>query len=89
VIISDTEYGTHNVTVVLRWIRENGVTYNVTVEPEVATCAVINFITMSSAQITLSYNTHYNVTILGTTGVCGRNVNRTIIEFHYGKFYTS
>ena len=81
VIISDIEYGTHNVTVLLRWIPENGVTYNISTEPEVET--VINFNTMSTAQITLSYNTHYNVSVLATS-VCGRARNHTAIEFYYG-----
>ena len=46
---------------------------------------MINFIIISSALPTVSYNTHYNVSIIATS-TCGQN--STVIEFYYGEFYT-
>ena len=65
------QYEAHYLIACLEWTPQKGVIYNIsieaTAEPVVATT---NFETMSSTQITVSYNTHYNVSVEAT--LCGQ-----------------
>ena len=76
--------GTHYVTILLEWTPEKGVTYIISAEPEVAITnfTIISF-TMSSAHLTVSYNTYHNVSITAT--ICGQNSIYTVVELHYGE----
>ena len=80
VTTSVIEHGAHNATILLEWTPEKSVTYNVSVEPQVAT---ISLITMSSAHLTLSYNTYHNASITATS--CGQNSIYTVVKLHYGE----
>ena len=72
-----------HLTVLLEWMAEKGVTYNLTTEPE----TIAENITTSNIiliKITVSYNTSYNVSVEAT--LCGR-MNVSTVEIYYGKFY--
>ena len=71
-----------NITILLEWTPENGVIYNVSAD---AAEPKIEIITMrhSSARLTVSYNIHYNVSIIAST--CGLNSTVTIVKLHYGE----
>ena len=58
---------------------EKGVTYNVTTEPK----TVAKNVTTSNAQIMVSYNTFYNVSVEAT--LCGQ-MNVSSVEIYYGEF---
>ena len=88
VTTSVLEYGAHNAIILLERNPEKGMIYNVSTEPaETATknLTIINF-TMSSAHLTVSYNTYHNVSITATS--CGQKSIYTLVELHYGKFIT-
>ena len=57
--------------------------YNVTVVPEVS---AVKFVDSTAVQLTLSYNTHYIVSFVGT--LCGRNMSSTTVELSYGESIT-
>ena len=69
--ISIIEYEADNVIILLRWIPENIVVYNVSAKASKPNIATINYITVSSVNLTVRYNTHLNVSILATS--CGQN----------------
>ena len=60
-------FETNGITVFLEWVHKNGASYSVDVEPEVA----VNYTGQSSAQLSLSYNLKYNISV--TASLCGRN----------------
>ena len=68
-----------NVTVILEWTPENGMSYNVSVVPQVA----VRFTGDRSVQLTASYNTVYNVSVVAT--LCGRNNATTATGLSYGE----
>lgn len=77
------KYGAKNVTILLEWMPQKSVMYNVSIEAAEPRVATINLSKMlSSAKITVLYNTHYNVNIKASCGQ--RNVN-TIFKIHYGE----
>ena len=79
-----TLFGRNNLTVRLVWSRENGASYNVSVVPSVS----VDFTAHTTVEISLAYNTLYNVSI--TTTICGRrsNSSTTFFELNYSKVYT-
>ena len=62
------------------WTLKNGVSYSVSVDPEVE---VINYSGKSSAQLILSYNTNYNVSVVAS--LCGKS-STTFTVINYGKW---
>ena len=68
-----------HLTVLIKWMAEKGVTYNVITEPE----TIAKNITTSNIIITVSYSISYNVSIEAT--LCGQ-MNVSIIEIYYGEF---
>ena len=71
------QFGVDNVTVILEWIHENATSYTLSTIPQVA---IRNQTT--SVQMTLSYNTLYNVSVVAT--LCGQNT--TIVSvLSYGE----
>ena len=79
------KYGANNVTILLEWMPQKSVMYNVsieTAEPRVATIKLSKL--LSSAQVTVLYNTHYNVSIKAS---CGQRSVSTIFEVYYGELF--
>ena len=75
---TSVEYGTDgNATVYIEWIPETHTSYKVSVEPQVS----VTF-RLSNAQLTVPYNTHFNVSIMAT--LCKQYTTTTIIGIHYG-----
>ena len=72
-----------HLTVLIEWMAEKGVTYNIRSENLREMCAKIVSVTTSSAQITVSYNTSYNVSVEAT--LCGQ-MNVSSVEIYYGEF---
>ena len=62
-------------------MTEKGVTYNASTETE--TVAVTVNVTTLNAQITVSYNTFYNVSVEAT--LCGQ-MNVSTVKIYYGEF---
>lgn len=66
------------VRVALEWTHKNGVTYAVSVDPEVN----VSYTWKNSAQLSVSYNTKYNISVVAS--LCGKN--RTVFTtINYGK----
>ena len=65
-----------HLTVLIKWVAEKRVTYNVSIEPE----TIAENVTTSSIQIKVSYSTSYNVSVEAT--LCGQ-MN---VEIYYGEF---
>ena len=68
-----------NITVILSWPQEFGVSYDVHVVPS----TMLNFTTTTSIQLTMSYHVSYTVTIVGSQ--CDLNVSRAVEELRYGE----
>lgn len=69
-----------HLTVLLEWMAEKGVIYNVSTETE----TVAKNVTTSkfNAQIMVSYNTFYNVSVEAT--LCGQK-NVSTVKIYYGE----
>ena len=63
-----------NATVILEWIQEVGVSYNVSVTPNPLESSSSG----ATSQLLVLYNTSYHVNIVAT--LCGNNMNRTAFE---------
>ena len=74
---TSVEYGTDNVTVFIKWIPENHTSYNISVEPQTSL--------LSNAQLTVPYNTQFNMSIMVT--LCEQYTTTTIIGIHYGGLF--
>ena len=75
------QFRAKDISVILEWTRTNGVSYSIRVDPEVA----VNYTGRNSAQITVSYDTKYNISVVAS--LCGITIaNFTII--HRGKLGT-
>ena len=64
----------NNATVILEWIQEVGVSYNVSVTPN----PLESSSSRATSQLVVLYNTSYHVNIVAT--LCGNNMNRTAID---------
>ena len=73
------EYGIFDVTVRLQWIPQNDMIYNISINPKVA---IVDLMTTPGVQFSVSYNIHYEVSIVATSS-CGQN--RTIVSLYYGE----
>ena len=60
-------FETNGITVILEWTYKNGASYSVNVDPEVD----VDYTGQSSAQLSLSYDIKYNISV--TASLCGRN----------------
>ena len=77
-------FGVDDITVTLSWAeQESDMSYNVTVVPQV-TMRLIPGSKRASVQLTIFYNTLYNVSIVAT--LCGHNIFSTAIGLSYGEF---
>ena len=83
VIINISEFfDTNSVIVTLEWTQQNDVTYNVIIFPQIS-IASVEMLGGSSIQLTLLYNTHFNVSIIATR--C--ETTATIFPLHYGEIF--
>ena len=64
----------NNATVILEWIQEVGVSYNVSVTPNPLESSSSG----ATSQLVVLYNTSYHVNIVAT--LCGNNRNRTAFD---------
>ena len=77
------KYVANGATILLEWLPQKSVMYNVSIEAAEPRVATINLSKMlSSAHITVLYNIHYNVSVKASCGQ--RNIN-TIFKIHYGE----
>ena len=83
VVISET-FGLENVTVILEWQGQYGLTYQANIVPDAVD--KLNQIAFNSIQLTLLYNVTYNVSVLLIPG-CGKSLPN-VTKLHYGKFFT-
>ena len=76
-----SHFGVDDITVTLSWPQqEHSVNYSISVGLQM-TLRLTSGSTI--VQLTLSYNTRYTVTIVGT--LCGRNISTTDVELNYGE----
>ena len=74
------ELGNDDVTVILEWTPVRGLTYNVTILPPVPA----RLIGSASAEITVAYNTLYNVSVVPS--FCEELGTATLFNLNFGKF---
>ena len=67
------------VSVTLKWTAKNGISYSVNVNPETA----INYTGEWSAQLSVLYNTKYNVSVVAS--LCGTSQAVNSMTINYGK----
>ena len=77
-VTSVIKYYEVHVIVLLEWIPQKGVLYNISTSPKVAVMTLSD----TSVQFSASYNIHYNVSIVAAS-VCGQNM--TVVDFHYSE----
>jgi hypothetical protein len=65
-----------DISATLEWTHTNGVFYSISVDPEVA----VNYTGRSSAQLTVSYDTKYNVSVVAS--LCGMITTNFAIIYH-------
>ena len=75
------EFGTENVTVTLEWAKEAGVSYNVSVTPQVN----VEYLDSTLVQVVVAYNVVYNVSIVST--LCGRYTAIIFNKLCYGELH--
>ena len=56
------QFGANSIAVTLEWTHKNGVTYGVSVDPEVA----VNYTGRNRAELIVSYDTKYNVSVVAS-----------------------
>ena len=74
------ELGKNDVTVIVEWTPVRGLTYNVTIIPP----AAVRIIGNSSAEVTVPYNTLYNVSIVPY--FCDERGTAMILNLNFGEF---
>ena len=83
------EFRRNSIVVLIEWIQSqrhgHDTTYNINVEafPQDLVNNIITITNTTSAQLQLSYNTHYNVSITAT--LCGQWNATTIISLDFGE----
>ena len=86
--VTGMKYRANNVTILLEWMPQKSVMYNVsiseTAESKVATINFSNSTILSSAQITVLYNFHYNVSVKAS---CGQRSVSTVFDIYYGELF--
>ena len=71
-----------DVIITLQWPREAGAVYNVNVSPKISLTELTSKeYTIFTMNLTISYNNHYNVSIMSS--LCGVTTNRVL---KYGKY---
>ena len=83
--VSVIKHGADNVTILLKWIPEDGVIYSASAVTSEPNAAKRRYYQIGSARFILPYNIHHNVSITAST--CG-NIKRraiTTVELYYGE----
>ena len=75
------EFGIENVMVKLQWNKEDNVTYNATITPQ--SLGRLMFNDSTSVQVSIQYNTMYNMSITATSALCGQ-ILTSVVPLHYG-----
>lgn len=84
ITIREVELHSENVTVTLEWSQENpSYSYNVTVIPQIE-LAYNHQCTTCTVQLTLSYNTQYNASVVAIHP-CGQSTLTSFIELYYSE----
>ena len=79
-VTTSGEYRANNVSVIVEWTEEEGVSYNITINPSVPK----TFTRSASVQL-ISYNTEYNVS-LEAVAVCQSVAPSHCIQLFHGEF---
>ena len=74
-------FGEDNVTVHLEWSPQANVSYDVSVSPHTVD---IELFTTTRLQLTVVYNTLYNISTLAV--LCGQTHATTLTELYFGEF---
>ena len=75
--VTSEEYGVDNVTISVEWTRHLGAAYNITVVP----LEPVLFTGANSSQLTISYNTEYNLNVEATDLCRFSRANSTAFNF--------
>ena len=78
---SRAQFGTENITVTLKWVQEAGVSYNISIFPQVNHESIDSTV----VQLRITYNVMYNVSIMRT--LCGRHTTTRLSKLNYGELY--
>ena len=81
VSVIDQHYSAETVTITLEWSQGEDILYDFTVLTSPHTPVQTNGTTSTRAQLVLSYNTQYNVSVVTH---CGQN-STTTLQLHYGE----
>ena len=82
ITIKEEELQSESIMITLEWIQENVIlSYNVTVIPQIE-LAYDQQCTTCTVQLTLSYNTQYNISVVATHP-CGQSYVTSFVELHY------
>ena len=82
------EFRTNSIVVLIEWIQSRhhryDTTYSVNAIPWDLVHNIITLTSSTSAQLQLSYNTNYNVSIIAT--LCGQRNATTIVSLYFGEY---
>ena len=80
-ITTTPQFWNGSLSVILEWIPEEAVTYEIMTAPETA----VDFLKRSSIRAILFYNVQYNISIEAVS--CSQNSERvtTTVSLHYGE----
>ena len=81
VSVIEEHYSAETVTITLEWSQGEDILYDFTVLTSPQAEVQINGTTSTRAELQLSYNTHYNVSVVTH---CGQN-STTTLQLHYGE----
>ena len=81
VSVVEEDYSLETVNITLEWSQGDGIIYDFTVSTSPPTSVQTNGTTSTRAELVLSYNTRYSVSVVTQ---CGRN-STTTIQLHYGE----
>ena len=79
--VVEEHYSLETVTITLEWSQGEGIIYDFTILTSPPTSVQTNDTTSTRAELVLSYNNRYNISVVTH---CGRN-STTTIQLHYGE----
>ena len=84
--VTSEEFGAENVTVTVKWAQQAGAVYHVRVVPPVPSVSTAGPGIITSYQLTISYNSEYNVSVDSEVIIssCGFNVT-AFMRLYYGE----
>ena len=81
-VIESESFLPDTIAIIVHWEKQDNVLYISTISPSAE--VTVRFITSTRIQVTVAYNTPYNLSIVGT--LCGQNTTE-VIELHYGEWF--